>query len=571
MVPPVWVNLKKPLVGCVETIDQAVTTRFPQTRKRLSSVSEGLQATSTQSSGLAQLPLGLGRYLGITLLERTEAMLDSLLPIHPPALTMVTTQSSGKVERKTQDHDDAEDVECGGATGPRVERPLPFFRMFAVKLSSGSHSLQVTVISVQDTYSSLLQRLGVNRVWHLLKSFQAAEVKRELCDAARDPQGAATKAITFLGCEHALSSAVERLLTSWLAVKLLGARSAEWAAWVHSRGPECSSDIELPPSTVTIEDADGIRRPLPEMPHLTQLEQEAVAAVGLRLVVNKTFFELVPDSDAEDPEPTCARRTRSCEAAFGTHYQRQKVVLDPSDEAAYPKPTSSPPPTRLASPSPVARAPLPEVAAPLGATVDYDMLADADDVDSVVTASMTSEGAKAFVDAMVAEEQGQRTTIMLRHLPLDLSRSTLLRWLDDEGFLGCYSFVYLPIDFARDRGLGYALVNGVSAAHAEAMLRRLDGMMPLDGGEPWQVSWSEPCRTVAEHVERYRNSPVMHADMPDEYKPVLFYKGHRVEFPLPTRPIRLPRIRHLKPGDSTTISGPLSPELVPLQKNVRPS
>lgn len=547
-VPPVWGTLKKPL----DAIDHAVTSRFPQTRKRLSSVSEGLQATSAQPGGLAQLPLGLGRALGITLLERTEAMLDSLLPINPPALTVLTTQTSGQVNVKVPgEEEDEEDVEMGSTSRPRVERSLPFFRMFAVKLSSGSHSLQVTVISVQDTYSSLLQRLGANKVWQLLKRFQAAEVKRELCDAARDPPAAAAKAITFLGCEHALGSVLERLLTSWLAVKLLGARSAEWAAWVHSRSAARTVDLQLPPSTVTIEDADGVRRPVPELPNLTQLEQDSIEAMGLKLVVRNSFFELVPHSDEDQPMPTCARRTRSCEATLGLHTQRQEVFLDPTDQSR-PTPTSPPPPTRLA-PSPARPA--------ARSTGDLP--------EPEVSSFMDSEGARAFAGAMAAEEQGARTTIMLRNLPLDLSRDTLLRALDKAGFAGCYSFVYLPIDFTRRRGLGYALVNGASPAKADAMLERLDGMAPIAGEPPWQVSWSEPCRTVAEHIDRYRNSPVMHPSMPDEYKPVIFHEGRRVEFPPPTRPIRLPRIRHLKNGESAAATVGIAPD--PPQSRIRPS
>jgi len=54
----------------------------------------------------------------------------------------------------------------------------------------------VTVLCVQDTYSSLVHRLGFDRVWQLLKGLQRAEVQRQLVDAARDPPAAAARAIT---------------------------------------------------------------------------------------------------------------------------------------------------------------------------------------------------------------------------------------------------------------------------------------------------------------------------------------------------------------------------------------
>mmetsp|Transcript_135410 Transcript_135410/g.433026 ORF Transcript_135410/g.433026 Transcript_135410/m.433026 type:complete len:614 (+) Transcript_135410:45-1886(+) len=347
VVPPVWGSLKKPLVECVVRVDDALATCFPNTRERLTSAAEGLKATSTQPGGLAQLPLGLGRSLGISLLECTEAMLDALLPLHPSGISLIT--SSGTAQ--DVDDEDVEDMPRASAK-PRVGPSLPFFRMFAVKLSSGSHTLQVTVISVQDSYSSLLDRLGVHKVWQLLQSLKTVEVRRGICDAARDPPAAAAKAtkqaISFLGCERQFASALERMLTTRLAVKLLGARSEQWAAWAHSAG--CSGEpLDLPPSTVIVEDVDDFRRPLRALPGLTQLEKDAALAMGLRLVVKNSFIELVPDvQEGEEPASKCARRTRSCGAVLA-HTQEREVWIDAAEEVAR-YPTAGPPPTRLAPP-----------------------------------------------------------------------------------------------------------------------------------------------------------------------------------------------------------------------------
>lgn len=57
-----------------------------------------------------------------------------------------------------------------------------------------------------------------------------------------------------------------------------------------------------------------------------------------------------------------------------------------------------------------------------------------------------------------------------------------------------------------------------------------------------QGLWGGPHQGLEAHVERYRNSPVMHEDVPDTFKPVLFANGVRISFPLPTRKLRAPRL-----------------------------
>jgi len=119
-----------------------------------------------------------------------------------------------------------------------------------------------------------------------------------------------------------------------------------------------------------------------------------------------------------------------------------------------------------------------------------------------------------------------------------MSRSALIEMLSASGFAGRFNFVYLPMDFTLQQCIGYALIGLESAADGERLINEL-----LD----FEPTWSMPAATLEEHIERYRNSPVMHPKMPDEYKPVVFANGCRVPFPAPTRPIRAPRIRHVKP------------------------
>jgi hypothetical protein len=138
-----------------------------------------------------------------------------------------------------------------------------------------------------------------------------------------------------------------------------------------------------------------------------------------------------------------------------------------------------------------------------------------------------------------------RTTLMLRNIPNCYSRSVLLELLDGHGFKGSYNLVYLPIDFNTNCGFGYAFVNFVDTESAEVFMSRLQGYSnwatPSD--KVLDVTWSNAHQGFEAHVERYRNSPMMHETVPDELKPVIFVSGERVPFPPPTKKPRAPRTR----------------------------
>lgn len=155
-----------------------------------------------------------------------------------------------------------------------------------------------------------------------------------------------------------------------------------------------------------------------------------------------------------------------------------------------------------------------------------------------------------------------RTTLMFRNLPNNYNRFTLLHMLDSEGFKGSYSLVYLPTDFRNFAGFGYAFVNFVS--HEEARRAKTS----FQGFARWRVPsrkicdvvWSGPVQGLQAHTERYRNSPVMHDSVPDEYKPAVFVEGMRVSFPTPTKRIRPPRVRRNSAGEGAGIAAPV-PEM----------
>jgi len=145
-------------------------------------------------------------------------------------------------------------------------------------------------------------------------------------------------------------------------------------------------------------------------------------------------------------------------------------------------------------------------------------------------------------DAVVA---GTQTTVMLRNLPETYSRNMLVSLLDRHGFHGKYDFVYMPMNFRTKASFGYAFVNFVMPVDAQSCHTEFQGFASWDvaSQKVCDVSWSNMHQGLAAHIERYRNSPVMHESVPDEYKPAVYSKGQRAVFPGPTKKLRVPRIR----------------------------
>lgn len=139
-------------------------------------------------------------------------------------------------------------------------------------------------------------------------------------------------------------------------------------------------------------------------------------------------------------------------------------------------------------------------------------------------------------------EAETRTTVMLKHLPNNYTRAMFLAMLDQAGFANTYDFVYLPIDFNRKAGFGYAFVNLIDPALVPEFWRTFDGFTNwvLPTTKVCEVSWSSPIQGLAANVERYRNSSVMHRSVPDEYKPLVLRNGVSVDFPKPTKSLRPP-------------------------------
>jgi len=163
---------------------------------------------------------------------------------------------------------------------------------------------------------------------------------------------------------------------------------------------------------------------------------------------------------------------------------------------------------------------------------------DRTDVDTAST--------RASNDADSASSWGEDelTTVIFRNISNDCTRECLTELLDSEGFCGTYDFVHVPVKFQSFQGIGYGLVNMVDQPAGERLLKHFKnycGELVVN-----DVAWSKPRQGFLAHVDRYRNSPVMHESVPEMYHPAIFQNGVRMQFPEPTREIRLPRIRHLK-------------------------
>jgi len=133
----------------------------------------------------------------------------------------------------------------------------------------------------------------------------------------------------------------------------------------------------------------------------------------------------------------------------------------------------------------------------------------------------------------------------MKNLPHTYTRGQLLELVDAAGFHKCYDVVSLPIDLKSGTGLGYAFINFTTQEQAEKFKEYFNDFKDwavLDD-KGCEVLWSDNLQGYEAHIERYRNSPVMHESVADKFKPALYKDGIRVAFPEPTKTIKPPRPR----------------------------
>lgn len=136
-----------------------------------------------------------------------------------------------------------------------------------------------------------------------------------------------------------------------------------------------------------------------------------------------------------------------------------------------------------------------------------------------------------------------RTNVLLRNIPSRFTREMLVKMLDSEGFEACYNFIYLPCDFVTENTLGYAFVNMVTNEEANRALAHFKGFCDwkIPSSRVCETSWGREGADLFWHIQRYRNSSVMHHSVPEKFRPALFCDGVQISFPPPTRQIPAPR------------------------------
>lgn len=122
------------------------------------------------------------------------------------------------------------------------------------------------------------------------------------------------------------------------------------------------------------------------------------------------------------------------------------------------------------------------------------------------------------------------TTLQLKNLPKDLTRAQVLAALDAEGFAEAFDFVYLPRDLKSGKGFSYAFVNFTTEEKAVKALRCFDGFHWFSGGRSGTARLSDRDQGLAAQIARCQDKPVMHSEVPDDYKPALFARGKRIVF-----------------------------------------
>jgi hypothetical protein len=137
-----------------------------------------------------------------------------------------------------------------------------------------------------------------------------------------------------------------------------------------------------------------------------------------------------------------------------------------------------------------------------------------------------------------------RTSLLLRNLPDSFMRREVMDVLRTKGLAPKVDFLYTPGNLKIMRNCGYAFVNFATPEAAMECLEKLHGFhWDAEAEHICEVSWCNDHQGLDAHVERYRNSRIMHESVADEYKPALFSNGFRIPFPLPSKVLQRPRLR----------------------------
>jgi len=133
---------------------------------------------------------------------------------------------------------------------------------------------------------------------------------------------------------------------------------------------------------------------------------------------------------------------------------------------------------------------------------------------------------------------------MMYGLPHSMCRQDLENFLDREGFVGSYDFIYLPTDLQLGGCFGYGFVNLVTPQEALRFQQHFaDFQWSTPQEEPLGLRVSAALQGLDQLSERYRNSPLMHRSVPMRIRPAVYSRGVVAPFPPPTERLRAPRTR----------------------------
>ena len=156
-----------------------------------------------------------------------------------------------------------------------------------------------------------------------------------------------------------------------------------------------------------------------------------------------------------------------------------------------------------------------------------------------------------------------QTSMVLRHVPNNFTRNGLLDLLELHSGLEEVNFLYLPIRHKDGFCLGYAFISFDTPEAADTFRNVFHGMHPPGASKALVVHNNERMQSLSELVARFRDSPILHACVPDHMKPMLFDAGRPMRFPA--------RTKHVNPPDwARTRRAPHEPKKGPRRtKNVQ--
>jgi len=152
------------------------------------------------------------------------------------------------------------------------------------------------------------------------------------------------------------------------------------------------------------------------------------------------------------------------------------------------------------------------------------------------------------VNGKPSQATSEATSICFKNIPNSYTRNMIFELLDMNGFKGTYDFIYVPHDFTHLpalANLGYFFGNFTSHEYARRALEKLVGFKDwlTDSDKVMAGTWASTTQGKTACIERFRNSPVMHDNVPLECKPVLIENDTVVHL-IPTQIIKRPRFKN---------------------------